>query len=219
MTKPPSKSSTVGSVLPQLLARLGAVQVGARDGADCQVVDEARADLANALSRALAGLAPRGTDNVTASAFDTMQTMLNEAHRGGPPYAPWFWGAQMLAERGCYGVGDEGFPFSILCERLEPFSARLYVRVTPGPSPPVAVDSGGGGSPRSALQWSCSRCTFRNESDAPLVPCVSCQDLRASNRVMKRVIYAASLQFRWHASSARLSRGWLKQRWHVYPEI
>jgi hypothetical protein len=111
-------------------------------------------------------LVPRSTDGVDASAFDAMQAMLHETHKGGPPYAPWFWGPQMLAERGCYGAGDEGFPFSILCESLEPFSARLYVRVTPGPSPPAAVDSGGGESPRAALQWSCSRCTLRNESDA-----------------------------------------------------
>jgi hypothetical protein len=154
------------SVLPQLLAHLGAVEGGARDGGNGRVVDAARADLAGAISRALVGLRPRTPDGVAAIALDAMQTMLSEAHKAGPPYAPWCWGGQTLAERGCYGDGNEGFPFSILCERLEPFSARVYVRVSPCPPAAAAVDGSGSGSPRSALQWSCVSCTLRNESDA-----------------------------------------------------
>jgi 1,4-alpha-glucan branching enzyme len=154
------------SVLPQLLAHLGAVEGGARDGGNGRVVDAARADLADAISRALVGLRPRTPDGVAAIALDAMQTMLSEAHKAGPPYAPWCWGGQTLAERGCYGDGNEGFPFSILCERLEPFSARVYVRVSPCPPAAAAVDGSGSGSPRSALQWSCVSCTLRNESDA-----------------------------------------------------
>ncbi len=171
----------VRSMLPQLLAFPGVVEGDARDRSRGQApvadndVDASRADLATALARALAGLPPRPTDSRRATvAFDAMQRMLTQAHlqAGGAPAS--LWGLRTLAQRGCYDNGAAGFPFSILCERLEPFSARMYVRVCA--PPPVAIAGGGGGSPHAALQWSCAACTLSNESDA--VTCAVCSTPR-----------------------------------------
>jgi hypothetical protein len=119
------------SALPQLLARLGLIDDdGVRGQASAaNVLDAARADLAAALARALIGLPPHPADNARASsAYNAAQSMVAQAQlqqaAGAPP--SWLWGSPTLAQRGCYDGAAAGFPFSIHCAQLQPYSARLY---------------------------------------------------------------------------------------------
>ncbi len=120
------------SALPQLLACLGLIgDDGARGQASAanNELDAARADLAAALARALVGLPPHPADDVLASsAYNAAHSMVAQAQlqqaAGAPP--SWLYGSPTLAQRGCYDGAAAGFPFSIQCAQLRPYSARLY---------------------------------------------------------------------------------------------
>ena len=133
----------VRDVLPRLLAAVGGAADGASSAAE---LDKSRSELAAALARALVGISVEpGDPPIFAKALSAAAGLVAAAQAdfrapalpaaaavvAGQPLLPtWLWGAPVNAPRGCYDAGPGGLPYSIAVPRLEPLTARLYVRLS-----------------------------------------------------------------------------------------